>query len=1039
MDQLCLFVLSSPLWPRAIKMLSIDTGGDSSPDPLGTSQDTLPSVKAKTRSTPPRKALAIATGNAQAHSFHITTPSLQNSKVSSSKVYSGGHENEQSPWQIRITVQAEQNNTSEGFTIPDCSPSKQFAERTFTTTVPLKAEDKSSPVRRTARGTPRKLRGSSGKRRSSSNSSVKGIFKTQTDSSVNNCASKPSPSPKRGRGRPRKSMGSSEVTSSTRQNQKKDWSQQPAPPVNSGRNESVGVADRNQSKGSTYTTKNSMDAEEQDAGLDSIIESEGFSMVSVTSLPSAQVPSGVGAESKFSPIESSLSSSKTRVTPAVTSKLPSPPPLPKVGTAQQSVRELDKPTSGTPRLGRVVRAAIALQGVLSPARQRHTSAALAPWLDHSSPMSSTTSPKERLDELFNGFGPGTRRELRAGLRLGEELAKRQNPETYRAPQQAHEDVFAPHLEIRYPELSDTEKYSLKVPDAVMTRSPSCSNTQLPSPARSEVAVDDDRMSWKFDTLQSNDVKNRLAKVTATAVNFAEDKPSPISQSLLAKEEKFQSEREAVSKQIQQANSSQVIVIEGSDEDETSAEATYDDDGDIWQEEAQNSGARQSTSDIPPIILHKEPKKSRRSQIPSPWMRKTQDVPSSSSARNDFDLFWQSSHAEGHGGKPKRPDQKNTETSISTMSSMYHGSAPNADRVRDDVEEDPISGHSKPTLQSSQSFTMTEAEDCADEKSYQHEQPTTPDESLVCSDSEGPTYKSSDDPLTDDEDIESNLVSHHFMQDDITSPLDEGTIFDIPDVPNTPAGSAADISEVVPEPRTPSCLARTPRASSSKKVRFTAETKKSASVTEIVAPLPPAPSSWFTRVTSLIPTWNSSSAPAAAIPLPTKPKKIIKLSEMDHGPLPSYMPWQPCHWWALIRVNRQLSADPSAYPYDPKSLAASWLGSVVSVNQWAKKITKNDCAVVERFMRILYERGTFRGVEETLLSGGKKQWGKNSGEWIDRRTVLNAAVAQWAVDVQDGVAEIGWGDRAGLKVGGKEGEIWTESDREVDGGEIIYVL
>ncbi|KAL8893375.1 MAG: hypothetical protein Q9192_005328, partial [Flavoplaca navasiana] len=266
------------------------------------------------------------------------------------------------------------------------------------------------------------------------------------------------------------------------------------------------------------------------------------------------------------------------------------------------------------------------------------------------------------------------------------------------------------------------------------------------------------------------------------------------------------------------------------------------------------------------------------------------------------------------------------------------------------------------------------------------------------------------------------------------------IFDV----DTPKSSKTGNFEEIPEPRTPSCLARTPRASSSKKVRFTPETKKSDSLTEISPPpLPPVPSSWFTRVTSLLPSWNSTSsaqtstAAAASIPLPTKPKKFIKLPDVDTGPLPSYMPWLPSHWWALIHITRQIAATPAAYPYDAKSLSASWLGAVVSVNGWKKKITKEDCVVVERFMRVLYQRGTFKGVEDVLVKGGNgKQWGKCPGEWIDRRTVLSAVVAQWAVDVQDGVADMGWGDRAGMKAGGGT---WTERDRSVDGGGVVYVL
>ena len=731
-------------------------------------------------------------------------------------------------------------------------------------------------------------------------------------------------------------------------------------------------------------------------------------------------------------LERSLFSSNRKVTPSGSEELLLPPPPPKVGATQESTRELEKPTSGTLKLVRVVRAGIALQGVLTPARQRHTPISLAPWLNHSSPTSSTTSPMERLDSLFNGFGPGTRRELRAGLRLGEELAKRQNPQANRHHREANEDVFAPSSEVQYPELPVTEKYSLKIPDAAMTESPSFSNTQLPSPARSEAAADDDRMSWKFDTLQSNAVQRNLANVSTVEVNYAGEEPSPINQTMLEREAEYQREREAISRQIREANASQVIVIESDDEGESSAEATSEDDGDIWQEEAQSSDPPRSTSDIPPIFLQSQSKKPRRSQIPSPWMRKTQGVTSSMPGPNDSDLLWQPNYAAVLCEKPEHFLLKPSKPRISAL---------NADGANDDVEEDAVSNDSKVAApQASLPSMITEEDAHFNKQSPQQWKVAILNQSVNRSDSKAPTYEAddSDCSLTHDEDIESTLLSHHFMQNDITSPLDEGTQVDLFEV-STPTASTTGTSEETPEPRTPSCLIRTPKPSSSKKVRFTTGTKASDSLTAVSIPLPPAPTSWFTRVTSLLPTWNASSAPtAAAIPLPTKPKKIIKLSEVDVGALPSYMPWQPSHWWALIHIFRQLSASLNPYPYDPKSLAASWLGTVVSVNQWSKKITKNDCAVVERFMKTLHQRGTFKGMEAALFQGGKKQWGKFPGEWIERRTVLSAVVVQWAVDVQDGVAQIGLGDRAGLKVGG-EGEVWTESDREVDGGGVVYVL
>ncbi|KAI4268880.1 MAG: hypothetical protein LQ337_007590, partial [Flavoplaca oasis] len=967
-------------------MSLINLQRDSSPDPLASSQNTSSPVKARSRRIPPRKALSTTAGNIQAHDIRITASALNNPPSQSMVKKEVINENEQSPWQIRITVQAEQNTQQVGSSIPQCSPSKRFAERTFTTTVPLRAEDKSSPVRRNSKGTPRKSRKSLANSHSPSKSPVNRSPKVYESSSVNSYAEKSSsPSPKRGRGRPRKSVDTSGLSSPCQDAHEKNASQALAPSSLDRRQKSPRTVAGTHSNTTDPTNSGSPDLEDQHGEFDSIIESEGFSMVSVSSLPSAQGSSGMAAGFGRTLRKSPRSLLKRHVTPSDSDYSPLPPPPPKVEVSQQSTRELSKPTSGTPRLARVVRAGIALQGVLSPARRRHNPANLAPWLNHSSPMSSTTSPKERLDQLFNGFGPGTCRELRAGLRLGEELAKRQHPEIGRSDYQANEDVFAPKAEIRYPDLPVTDEYSLKIPDAVKTKSPSLSNPQLPSPARSDETVDDDKMSWKFDTMQSNAVKANLARESAVQAGSAGDKLASVDHTMLQREALYQQEREAISKQIQDANPSQVVVIDSDDEDEVSVEATYEDDGDIWQEEAQNSDNRPSSSDVPPLFLQNEPRKPRRSQLPSPWMRKTQDIQSSSPVTNDSDLFWQPNQARASCKKPKSSMQKSVEHTRLSNPSLSTVSALNADGANDEVKN--CQTHKDTDLITQLTLPASTSKEKTSHGSNfpQRQSQTILKPSINHSDSEDSTSEAegSDGSLTDDdEDIESTLLSHHFMQDEITSPIDESTQAEIFDV-DTPTSSKTGIFEEIPEPRTPSCLARTPKASSSKKVRFTPETKQSDSLTDISPlPLPPAPSSWFTRVTSLLLTWNSissaqtSTAAAASIPLPTKRKKIIKLPDVDTGPLPSYMPWLPSHWWALIHITRQIAANPSAYPYDAKSLSASWLGAVVSVNGWKKKITKEDCVVVERFMRVLYQRGAFKGVEDALVKGGNgKQWGK----------------------------------------------------------------
>ncbi|KAL8665351.1 MAG: hypothetical protein Q9168_007716, partial [Polycauliona sp. 1 TL-2023] len=795
-------------------MPSLALQRDSSPDPLGMSQNASSPLKARTRQTPPRKALSSTTSNIQTHDIRITTPGPANSRSSSPVRSTETKENQYSPWQIRVTVQAEQNPQQVGSSVPQCSPSKHFAERTFTTTVPLRGEDETSPVRRKNKTTPRKSRNSSAKRASASKSpTTNSSQKAQKDPLVDTGASKPLQSPKRGRGRPRKSVDSSVFLSSAQDSHQKSAGQPPTPSNMDPRQKTPCTSSGRRTSDADGTEREAVDTEDQFGEFDSVMESEGFSMVSVSSLPSAQGSSGVVPGSEYSLGRSLRSSSKKNITPSDFDHSPLPPPAPKVGAAPQCTRELNKTTSGTPKLARVVRAGIALQGVLSPARQRYNQANLAPWLNHSSPMSSTSSPKERLDKLFNGFGPGTCRELRAGLRLGEELAKRMSPDFRRSDQQANEDVFAPNSEVQYPELPATEKYSLKIPDAAMVKSVPFSNNQLPSPSASEATEDNDTMSWKFDTLQSNALKADLGKVTSTEANDSTN------QSMMKREAQYQRERDAISKQIDEANPSQVNVIDSDEEAEGSVEDTYEDDGDIWQEEARVHDKRPSTSDVPPIFLQNEPRKPRRSQIPSPWMRKTQDIQSSSPAPNDSDLFWQPSQAGTASKNIGNPKQDIPEYSRSSafMSSKSSISALSADGVEDDVGS-PSTLKNTSALGTSLPSPTSEEEDQHDHNPSRHQEQTILNQSLESSDSEDSTYEAedSDEFLSDIEDIDSTLLGHDFLQDSTTNLLDdESTEAETPSV-ETPTSSKTAISESVPEPRTPSCLARTPRATISSK-------------------------------------------------------------------------------------------------------------------------------------------------------------------------------------------------------------------------------
>lgn len=182
-------------------------------------------------------------------------------------------------------------------------------------------------------------------------------------------------------------------------------------------------------------------------------------------------------------------------TPAIDIEEPSEPP------AIQPIPVV-VPKTETPKLGRVVTAGVALQGLLDPSR-------ITP--DPSQRV--LDAKRDRLKDLFRGFSEGTRKELRAGLRLGEQLAEGQTKDTSTpsspvkaqpepAPKEGvfrtrrkyqssrlltpedQEDEFIAQLEKPSDEV-DVQYPSLHVANAA---------NSLLSPASSE-----DEMSWRVDT------------------------------------------------------------------------------------------------------------------------------------------------------------------------------------------------------------------------------------------------------------------------------------------------------------------------------------------------------------------------------------------------------------------------------------------------------------------------------------------------------------------------------------------------------------
>ncbi|KAL8712668.1 MAG: hypothetical protein Q9220_003200 [cf. Caloplaca sp. 1 TL-2023] len=1017
-------------------MHSLDQSGASSPDPLAISQDGSSPLKPKCRRTPPRKALGITTGNVQSHRFHITTPNSTAAEKTSAP-------QDLSPWRIQVTVQAEQTRSIENHHEPQTSPSRIFAERTVTTKVPIKSGDEAPIRQRSSRGTPKHPRISRATSISPSRSPAYARSKKSVRS-PNKTALMDSPSPiKRGRGRPRKSVVASDTPLSSHRDPKAH-DNEPGALLGVVEAEDLHRTVQTKSDVGIPAEGNTLGVDEDVYEYDSILDSEGFSMVSVSSIPSTQGEHRLSSIAKASSSRVTPYAPKGNITPSTGSgslRLPFPP---KPAPVEQEIREIEKPNEGTPRLARVVRAGIALQGVLNPGSSNHGS----PLAQRkgSSPLDVATSPKDRLDKLFNGFGLETQRELRAGLRLGEELARRQTQANNPPPSiEVDKDVFGPDPKISYPQLpgvAASHSYGVAATSSANTGSPPFFNAQLPSPSDSDVDANDERMSWKYDTMRE-DGRSSLNPGSVEA------RKSPIDRTMLAREAEWQREREAISKQIENANASQVIVIDDSDDENLggqvacSSQVLNDEDADIWQEEAYISADHPSSADVLPIFLQQEPRKPRRSQLPSPWTKKSQDVSVTTAELDHEDLFWQPKETSAIVRVSACPD-----VPVQYNSSLQTPPSSQRDQSKDGVqsmsndkpaksevkEQDNPSKHPQTSRPLHQNNRKDRSESNLEHVVIQNEGLEKLEPEISVDEDEKRS-----DISAQEEDIDTTILSHDYMLGDATGPLDEGTELDVSLACMTTMSITGSFEEV-PEPQTPLATLPSPKPSTSKHVRFTDEVfqkavPKGREVKE--APLPPAPSSWISRAISYLPTLGSSAP--TTIPLPASPKRIIQLSRVDKGPLPLYLPWRQAHWWALIHITRQSQADPAALiQFSSTASSAKYLGTVVSVHKWSKKITKQDCALVERFCEVLEKRGTVKGVEATAVEGGKSQWGRRPGQWIGKRVVLSALVAQWACDVQDGLCTVGWSDRTGLKSGSKT-EMWSKADLPVDGPGVAYEL
>ena len=377
---------------------------------------------------------------------------------------------------------------------------------------------------------------------------------------------------------------------------------------------------------------------------------------------SSTVPSSppVLAQATPAPLSDSARS-RTRLTPEPCSspRLPSPPRA----SAAISRPHIAEPHKSTPpRLARVVKAGIALQGVLSPRVSSVKAQAKSPGLAHG-------APKERLDDLFDGFDSVTRRELRAGLRFGEELAKRQKSSS------------PADITKRAAKISSNKK-TWRGETTVQHTPPT-----LPTNTSDMVEKRACPTSSTTTFIEAKRVKG-VDSVEHTGLTTPFKAKSQVPQSTYldtqGREREWQLEREAVSRQIQNANASQVIVIDSDNLDENvddldtseilsrldaedgidgadGVESSHVDEtaGDIWlaEAEAHNSSQHQTDGTSPEVFSASDQERQRararevisrprRSLIPSPWKR-GEDIDGASTFMTNGDnsgLLWKQPRA-----------------------------------------------------------------------------------------------------------------------------------------------------------------------------------------------------------------------------------------------------------------------------------------------------------------------------------------------------------------------------------------------------------
>lgn len=577
------------------------------------------------------------------------------------------------------------------------------------------------------------------------------------------------------------------------------------------------------------------------------------------------------------------------------------------------------------------------------------------------------SPKERLDDLFEGFGPGTRRELRAGLRLGEELAKRQilvaqarEVGEAAATGRSEDDIFADVSKSAYPKLptpEDKEEFALAMPLSEETvEYPPLQHAQLPpSPERSD--RDEDKMSWKASTPAK--VQGPQSPGAISDLDVFNEKVAPTPR---RRELQWARERKVISKQIERANESQVVIIsddESGDVSGTLQEDTGQVEVDIWQVEARSADPSPASPVMGDALLKEEVVKPRRSKLPSPWRRDSQIVYSDEATEDQSGLFWQPDPKAKQIAR-EREERKRRKESLLDVSAMlgindssFKGmSTSQILSTNTEIPQPPLvksvaitneeeimniksiaeESHNDDESVVEESHTDTESGIEEFQNDDEQQQPTEQtsdgigDETTFSEDDEQQIEETSDvvseeDTFTDDDQQQTEETSD-ILYDEDTFLDEEGqlteetsdVLYDEDTYPEDDASNSGIVNE-----------------------DLTSQEYPASNVLVKVLPVhPPKPTSWLGRLSS------------------------IASFLLDIKPSPPEEDWTGHHYVLLRAMYQETKTNPTAYPYRPRWGVRFLLGMTIAACGYSLKITKEQLGIVDAFRAKLKEHSLENG-------------------------------------------------------------------------------